>query len=102
MPLLCNFKLALDVDLMFKIKLPVKHNLYNTHYDDNGMWWAKMQGTDLGWYLPFQQDSELDDLVAIGFYNVDVDKQTKIVEEMEIRVIGLVWHCHDLPSDIPP
>ncbi len=41
MPLSRNFKLALQVDLMFKNKLLVKHNLYDAHYDQNGMWRAR-------------------------------------------------------------
>ncbi|KAK0452769.1 thioredoxin-like protein [Desarmillaria tabescens] len=35
----------------------------------------------------FQQLSEIDDLAVIDFYKVDVDKQTRIAEEMEIRAM---------------
>ncbi|KAG7443900.1 putative thioredoxin [Guyanagaster necrorhizus] len=35
----------------------------------------------------FQQLSEIDDLDVLGFYKVDVDAQTRIAEEMEIRAM---------------
>ncbi|KAK0466698.1 putative thioredoxin [Armillaria novae-zelandiae] len=35
----------------------------------------------------FEQLSEIDDLKAIGFYKVEVDEQTRIAEEMEIRAM---------------
>ncbi len=38
----------------------------------------------------FQQLSEIDDLKVIDFYKVEVDAQTRIAEEMEIRAASLV------------
>ncbi|KAK0215104.1 thioredoxin [Armillaria fumosa] len=35
----------------------------------------------------FQQLSEIDDLKVIRFYKVEVDEQTRIAEEMEIRAM---------------
>ncbi|KAK0501857.1 thioredoxin [Armillaria luteobubalina] len=35
----------------------------------------------------FQQLSEIDDLKVISFYKVEVDEQTRIAEEMEIRAM---------------
>ncbi|PBK87108.1 putative thioredoxin [Armillaria gallica] len=38
----------------------------------------------------FQQLSEIDDLKVIDFYKVEVDAQTRIAEEMEIRAASLM------------
>lgn len=68
MPLSGDVKPTVELDLMFKNKLLVKHNVYAAHYYHNGMWWVRCSA---------QIWNEVEDFQKLGTALLSVCDETK-------------------------